>query len=159
MALPDPVKISPLIKLARYAFLISGIVYGASRLNLFKSIAASQREEKERLKKEAEMQVAEEKRKSSDRDLTAIAALFNAETNSGNVPKEKDATPESDGTCSSDEIKKEPSGDQVNEDQNKLNEQCIDGILSGGNDYHVETFSKGVPYASPKSEKADFLPK
>lgn len=91
--LPEPVKVSPLIKVIyffntnatsinafwqflRYSFLIAGIIYGASKLKALRILEESKKEERELRKQEKLARIAEERRAASERDIAQIVAIF-----------------------------------------------------------------------------------
>lgn len=60
----------------RYAFLISGIFYGASKLQALKAYEASKADERARKKVEREARLVQEKRMAAERDFQQIVEIF-----------------------------------------------------------------------------------
>lgn len=74
--LPEPINVSPLIRLARWSFLIVGIFYGASRQRYLAQREVHIREESLKRKAARDAKLQEEKLIASERDIDMISKLF-----------------------------------------------------------------------------------
>lgn len=80
--LPEPIKVSPLIRFARWSLLIAGIVYGASRQKFLARREVGIRKEEAKRKAIRDAKLKEERRIASERDVDAIAKIFTAPSTS-----------------------------------------------------------------------------
>ncbi|KAI4477431.1 PREDICTED: ATP synthase subunit e, mitochondrial-like [Polistes canadensis] len=71
-----PYEISPLIKFARWTFLIVGIVYGFNKHKKYHALESALREEEERIKPIREAQLAREKAIRTEIELQELEKLF-----------------------------------------------------------------------------------
>ncbi|CAG9771402.1 unnamed protein product [Ceutorhynchus assimilis] len=73
---PPPVKVSPVIKFFRYTFLISGIFYGALKLQFLKTLKASRADDRARRIAARDARLMEERILAAERDFQQIVEIF-----------------------------------------------------------------------------------
>ncbi|KAI4488489.1 hypothetical protein M0802_011595 [Mischocyttarus mexicanus] len=71
-----PYEVNPLIKFARWTFLIVGIVYGFNKHKKYYALESALREEEERLRPIKEAQLAREKAIRDEIELQELEKLF-----------------------------------------------------------------------------------
>ncbi|GJQ87808.1 putative ATP synthesis coupled proton transport [Trypoxylus dichotomus] len=74
--LPEPVKVSPLIRCARWTLLLAGIFYGYTRQKFLAGREVHIRAEEERRKAIRDKKLMEQRRIASERDVKDLARIF-----------------------------------------------------------------------------------
>ncbi|KAI4460417.1 atp synthase e chain mitochondrial [Holotrichia oblita] len=77
-SLPEPIKVSPLIRLTRWSLLIAGIFYGYSRQSFLAKREKHIRAEEAKRKIIRDAKLKEQRRIASERDIEDISRMFSA---------------------------------------------------------------------------------
>ncbi|KAK6621497.1 hypothetical protein RUM44_001304 [Polyplax serrata] len=80
MALQAPVNVSPLIRGARWAFLVSGFLYGSMRLSLLKRGERRRLDELERTRPEREAKIELEKKMKLEAEIRELENIISPAT-------------------------------------------------------------------------------
>ncbi|XP_076164852.1 ATP synthase, subunit E [Ptiloglossa arizonensis] len=73
---PRPLRVSPLIKFARWSFLLTGILYGMYHYRRFSKIENARREKELREKPMRDAQLAAEKARKQQEEQQMLADIF-----------------------------------------------------------------------------------
>ncbi|XP_022903761.2 uncharacterized protein [Onthophagus taurus] len=104
------IDVHPLIRAGRWSFLIAGIIYGFNKRILYSHIESKAREERLRRKAERDAELAEERRKQSEKDLEELGRMCIPESYPPQCPPGTVRRPDSDSNDS--ESVKTTEGDE-----------------------------------------------